>query len=300
MRESDAAGVLRVAWGIDARLGSPHQGLSRVTWRVGAVGWLARESAQRLAETRAELDLLALLATTVAFAVPTPIPTRRGQQLAHVGDFTWTLCHHIAGERLGDAPSAYRHLTALLATVHRGLHALDPRCAVMSASLLRRARATVQDDARVLPPAAHTAAAWLRGRIATLEALPPQIIHGDFCLPNVLVDTGEPARFGILDWERSSFDSPIFDLAQIAFGMVAFSRSSPHRAQLGLLTRWYAADGGQVFSEGQLAAALVAGQLAHIAWLQGRVARGEATLAESVRFLDERLALTLRWLGHRR
>jgi len=300
VREPDAAGVLRMAWGIDAGLGPPHQGLSRATWRVGAVGWLARESAQRLAESRAEMDLLALLATTVAFAVPTPIRTLQRQQLAHVGDFAWTLCHHIAGERLGDAPSSYRHLAALLAAVHRSLHALDPRCAVMSASLLRRAREAMQDDASMLPPAAHTAAAWLRGRIAALDALPPQVIHGDFCLPNVLVDAGDPARFGILDWERSSCDSPIFDLAQLAFGMVAFTRPLPHRSRLSRLTHWYATSGGQDFSEDQLAAALVAGQLAHIAWLQGRVARGEAALVGSVRFLDERLALALRWLGHPR
>lgn len=116
----------------------------------------------------------------------------------------------------------------------------------------------------------------------------------------MLVNADEPARFGLLDWELSSYDSPIFDLAQLAFGMIAFSPSPPHPSQLGLLTRWYAAAGGADFSEGQLMTGPAAGRLAHIAWLQARVAGGGAALAGSVRFLDERLARTLGWLGCQR
>jgi len=89
---------------------------------------------------------------------------------------------------------------------------------------------------------------------------------------------------------------PVFDLAQIAFGMVAFPPSPPPGTQLGALTRWYAERGGQQFSEEQLAVALVVRRLAHMSWLCGRVDQGEAALTESVRFLDERLGRTLRWL----
>lgn len=297
-REPDAAGALKLAWGIDATPGPPHRGISRLTWQIGAVGWLARESASRLDETRAEAGLLALLAANAAFAVPLPISTRQSQPVARIGDFTWTLCRHIEGERLGDAPASYRRLVAMLTVVHRVLRGIDARHAVRQESLLSRARNALQAESRALAPATHMASAWLRERIAVLDALPTQLIHGDFGLPNVLVDAEEPERFGILDWELSSCDSPIFDLAQIAFGMIAFSHTSPSRAQIATLTRRYAEHGGQSFSEDQLMAALVAGRLAHIMWLHERLTGGETMLVESVRFLDERLARTLRWLNH--
>lgn len=205
--------------------------------------------------------------------MPVPLPTRRGSLVAHVGDGAWTLCRHVAGERLGDELSSYRPPVALLAVAHRGLRDLDPRCAVMPGSLVDRARDALRDTPRPLASAMPAAAAWLHGRLAALEALPRQVIHGDFGIPNVLVAKADPPRFGLLDWELSSYDSPVFDLAQVAFGMIAFSRDRPPPDLLGLLTRWYAEDGGQTFTAGQLAAALVAGRLAHLAWLHGRGAR---------------------------
>ena len=292
----NAADALQQAWGFDISLDLPHRGISRLTWQVGAVGWLAREAASRLAETRAELGLLALLASNAAFDVPRPIPTRQGQPVAQIGDFTWTLCHHIAGERFADASASYERLVALLAVVHRTLHGIDARHAVVQRSLLDGARDALDAESHALSPAAHEASAWLRERIAVLDALPRQLIHGDFGIPNVLIDTDEPARFGVLDWELSSHDSPIFDLAQIAFGMIAFSRTTPTRAQVAALTRRYAEHGGQTFSEDQLLAALVAGRLAQITWLRERYVWGETTLGESIRFLDERLKRALRWL----
>lgn len=299
-REPDAAGILLGEWGIDVPVSSPHRGISRLTWQAGAVGWLARESVRRLDETQSEVRLLATLTATADFAVPTPIPTLPGPFVATVGGYSWTLCQHVAGERVNDEPSSYRRMVEILAVVHRGLRDLDPLYAVLPTSLLSLAQDALQGMPGNLAPPAVAAVAWLRGRIGVLDALTPQIIHGDFGRPNVLVAADNPAQFGILDWELSSHDSPIFDLAQLAFGMIAFSPSPPHPSQLDLLTGWYAAAGGEDFSAGQLAAALVAGRLAHIAWLQGRVAEGEATLAESVRFLDERLGRTLRWLEHRR
>jgi len=297
VREPDATAVLRGAWGINAPLGQPHHGISRLTWQVGAVGWLARESASRLNETQSEARLLSLLSATADFAVPTPVPTVQAQLIAIVGNYAWTLCRHIEGERLDDEPSTYRRLVEILAVIHRRLQDINPHYSVMHESLLSRAQAALQDAPDALTPTAHSATEWLRGRISVLHGLSPQIIHGDFGIPNVLVGVNDPTSFGILDWELSSYDSPIFDLAQVAFGMIAFSRSQPHRSQLGVLSRWYAEGDGQTFSEGQLAVALVAGRLANIVWLKGRLAQGEAALTESVSFLDERLGRVLRWLG---
>ena len=295
--EPDATAVLREAWGIDASLGQPHHGISRRTWQAGSVGWLARESASRLNETQSEARLLSLLSETADFAVPTPIPTVQAQLIAVVGNYAWTLCRHIEGERLDDEPSTYRRLVEILAVIHHRLQDLNPHDSVMRESLLSRAQAALQDAPDALTPTGRAATEWLRGRIAVLYGLPPQIIHGDFGIPNVLVGVNDPTSFGILDWELSSYDSPIFDLAQVAFGMIAFSRAQPHRSQLRVLSRWYAAGGGQTFSEGQLAVALVAGRLANIARLNGRLAHGEAALTASVSFLDERLGRVLQWLG---
>jgi len=199
--------------------------------------------------------------------VPTPIPTVQAQPIAIVGNHAWTLCRHIAGERLDDEPSTYRRLVAILAVIHRRLRDIDPHYAVMRESLLSRAVAALADVPDALTPNAHTATAWLRGRIVVLHGLSPQLIHGDFGIPNVLV------------------------------GMIAFSRAQPQRSQLGVLARWYAEGRGQTFWEEQLAVALVAGRLANIAWPQGRLAQGEAALVESVNFLDERLGRVLRWRG---
>jgi aminoglycoside phosphotransferase (APT) family kinase protein len=296
-RIADATQVLRAEWGIDAAPGQPHLGLTRLTWQIGTTGWLAREPASRLTETLSEARLLSSISALADFAVPTPIPTLQGQLVAHVGDFVWTLRRHLAGERLADEPASYQRLVELLPVVHRSLRGLNARDVVLPESLLSLAYGALRDAPGAHAPAAREAAAWLRGRIAVLDALPSQAIHGDFGLPNVLVAADDPARFAVLDWELSSYDSAIFDLAQIAFGMIAFSRLQPPPSLLRSLSRQYAASGGQTFSEAQLAAALVAGRLATIALLQGRLSRGETTLTESVRFLDARLGRTLRWLN---
>ena len=57
-------------------------------------------------------------------------------------------------------------------------------------------------------------AAWLTDRLTTLPAnLPSSLVHGDYRVDNVMVDSRVSSLRAVLDWEMSTLGDPVADLA---------------------------------------------------------------------------------------
>jgi aminoglycoside phosphotransferase (APT) family kinase protein len=69
------------------------------------------------------------------------------------------------------------------------------------------------EQARISPlPEMDALPAWLAAHLPP-EPQQPAIVHGDFKLDNVMLDTTDPARIvAVLDWEMSALGDPLVDL----------------------------------------------------------------------------------------
>lgn len=84
-------------------------------------------------------------------------------------------------------------------------------------------------------PAMDSLMAWLPGNIPQDDEA--SIIHGDFRLPNCIVDSTEPKVAAILDWELSTIGHPLADLSYLCtsefYGEIPYGEE--HR-KMGLLS----------------------------------------------------------------
>lgn len=204
-------------------------------------------------------------ARIVAALAATPIPVPAVAAVGGTGNGRpFFVMSRVPGRALateGDAatlpPETRARLARRMVEVLATVHALDPETLDIptrpsSRSFLERQLTRLAETWQAWGADSSVAPQWERLR-ARLERQRPSeqrrvLVHGDYRLPNVLVDRGELTA--VLDWELSAVGDPLVDLA----GLVdewrgpqdpAISSSSPTRVG-GFGTRdevvgWYAA-----------------------------------------------------------
>ncbi len=177
-----------------------------------------------------ELSVLAHLARqALPFALPLPIPTRRGESYALVDDgrtlWLLVLLPFIPGVNPDPADVAQAEGAAhALGLLHRALATLEPYGLSLPQPYIElgRVHPLVPEPLRAMhqlaplaPPEdiAYVNAILLRIEQARtqIRRLPHQIIHGDFIPGNVLMEGARVS--GVLDFENCAFNPRAMDLA---------------------------------------------------------------------------------------
>ncbi len=177
-----------------------------------------------------ELRILAHLAhQALPFALPIPVPTRRGEAYALVddGQAVWllVLLPFIGGANPDPSNSAQAEGAAhALALLHRALATLEPYGIPLPQPYLELGRVhplvpePLKAMQQLLPLATAEDVAYVNAILLRIEQararirrLPHQIIHGDFIPGNVLVEDARVS--GVLDFENAAFNPRALDLA---------------------------------------------------------------------------------------
>ncbi|MBI3261560.1 MAG: phosphotransferase family protein [Acidobacteria bacterium] len=118
-------------------------------------------------------------------------------------------------------PSARRRLSATMVETLAGLHAIDVTAndlAVLgkpAGFVERQVRGWTERWRRSKTadlPDMEALAGWLRERLPP-DPSPPSVVHGDFKLDNVMLDTDDVGRIvALLDWEMSALGDPLVDV----------------------------------------------------------------------------------------
>jgi Ser/Thr protein kinase RdoA (MazF antagonist) len=143
----------------------------------------------------------------------------------------------------------------MLAEVHRVLRTLPESLGVLERGIVPRSRqlvavyggsafSTATQNASERP-VVNAVAHWLEPRLEHIEALPRQLIHGDWTPANVKLFT---PGWGVLDWEFARVDPVVMDVAHSCSTILMWSGlTRPARHIESLLGR-YAVHSGHELS----------------------------------------------------
>jgi Ser/Thr protein kinase RdoA (MazF antagonist) len=228
-------------------------GKSRRTWRVGTQAWLtASFDADELDREQSLLIALGerIAGLSLSCRVPEPIPTADGKLVAVGEGFSWRMTRYLFGARPDDN-RLETHLASArcLESMHRLLRQMQPELAVEQpdfGALSGLVEESLEGDWRTLTTdvgereAVIGMADWLRPRLASLEDVPRQLIHGDWSTPNLLVADGARTHVvGVLDWQFASVGPPTDDVAAIASTILMWSTIADKRAAIEEVIRAY-------------------------------------------------------------
>jgi Ser/Thr protein kinase RdoA (MazF antagonist) len=224
-------------WGSRSESSEPHLGVNRRTWRVGERLWITGMEASRRELLERENRLvtrleIAFREADLGFAVPQVVPSRSGQAVVEEDSWCFRATLHLAGERAdGESQASYVEGARALRLLHEALRTESSELAVMPPflpeveSIIERCLGTVWSPV-TRDENEHdlvcSVAELLATRMSALHLLPSQLTHGDWSIPNLLVDkTG--AITAVLDWQMATLAPPIVDLSQVLSGVLMFS-----------------------------------------------------------------------------
>jgi len=224
-------------WGSQSESSEPHFGVNRRTWRVGERLWITGMETSRRELLERENQLLARLEIAfreaeLGFAVPRVVPSRSGASIVEEDSWCFRATLHLAGERAdGETRASYVEGARALRRLHEALRTESGDLAVMPPflpeveSIIERCLGTVWSPA-TREENEHdlvcSVAELLWTRMSDLHALPCQLTHGDWSIPNLLVDKAG-AITAVLDWQMATLAPPIIDLSQVLSGVLMFS-----------------------------------------------------------------------------
>jgi aminoglycoside phosphotransferase (APT) family kinase protein len=224
-------------WGSHLERAEPHVGFNRRSWRVGERLWITGMDVARRELLERENRLLERLESAVREAgvsleVPHVVPARSGATVVEEDSWCFRATGHLTGERAdGDAQATYVEAARAFRVLHAALRTVPDELAVMP-PFLGEVESTIERSlgtewSGVTRDAGEqdlvcTVAELLVTRLPRLQQLPCQLTHGDWSIPNWLVEeTGEITV--VLDWQMATLAPPIVDLAQVFSGVLMFS-----------------------------------------------------------------------------
>jgi hypothetical protein len=224
-------------WGSRPESSEPHFGVNRRTWRVGEHLWITGMEASRRELLERENWLLTRLETVfqeadLGLGVPQVVASRSGPSVVEEDSWCFRATNHLAGERAdGESRESYVEGARTLRLLHETLRAESAELAVVPPflpeveSIIERCLGTVWSPV-TRDENEHdlvcSVAELLATRMSDLHVLPCQLTHGDWSIPNLLVDnTG--AITAVLDWQMATLAPPVIDLSQVLSGVLMFS-----------------------------------------------------------------------------
>lgn len=236
------ADILSRHWQIKEPTIRSSLGVSRATWRVGKLYWLAQAERVRFAELSRQAELLThlsqyLRAEGISLSIPEMKASQAGNLLVDDAGYVWCLTRHLPGfHPAADDAGVYLALTEGLARFHsvvrafrkpESLHIPDGICVRTRQNIDRLA--TEKFVACTSEPRERhilqNAAAWLLPRLDSLERLPRQMVHGDWTPQNVLFqpDARRMHLTAVLDFEAIAWDPVCVDVANMCSTLLMWS-----------------------------------------------------------------------------
>lgn len=276
------ADVLSRHWRVEEPAIRTPLGVSRATWRVGKLYWLAQAEHVRFAELSRQAKLLThlnqyLKIGGIPLSVPEIIASRTGDLLVVDFGYVWCLTRHLHGFHPAvDDAGAYSALAEGLARFHRIVRAFPkPESLHIPNGICVRARQNIDrftgeafvactSDARerhIL----QNASAWLLPRLDGLERLPRQLVHGDWTPRNVLFQHDDRGMHltGVLDFEAMAWDPACVDVANICSTLLMWSGLDRLEERIEGVVRTYKHSAGRDFERTDIHTATLAHWFCH-------------------------------------
>ena len=288
------AEVLAKHWGISESAIRIHLGVSRATWRLGPLYWLAQAEQTRSAELFHQTNLLSgldrhLRSEDSSISVPEIVRTHSGSLVVVDSGYVWCLTRNLEGFHADvAAQDMYSVLTEGLARFHHALRAFSERQPTHAPDgICVRARQNIERlcpetfDAFTSYPrekeVLQRASAWLLPRLDRFELLPRQIVHGDWTPRNVLFDRGDqPIRVtAVLDFEAMSWDPVHVDLANTCSTLLMWSGLDRLEERIASVLDTYERSAGVHIEREDIHTAMLAHWLCHYWGWRDRLQYGE-------------------------
>ena len=293
-QENLVGDVLSRHWRIKEPTIRTSLGVSRATWRVGELYWLAQAEHVRFAELSRQAKLLAQLnqylkTESIPLSIPEIIASQAGDALVDDAGYVWCLTRHLPGFHPAvDDVGVYPALTEGLARFHsivrafpnpESLHVPDGIC-IRTRQTIDRLTAEAFIPFTSDPREKHilqNAAAWLLPRLDSLERLPRQIVHGDWTPRNVLFqrDDREMHLTGVLDFEAMAWDPACVDVANTCSTLLMWSGLDRLEERIEGAVKIYEHSAGVDLERKDIHTAMLAHWFCHYWNWRGRLQFGE-------------------------
>lgn len=288
------AEILAKHWHIHEPPSPTHLGVSRATWRVGALYWLSQAEEARATEVFRQTKLVSdldryLRSHDLSISVPQPIASDHGNIVEVDGRYVWSLTRNISGLHVDVAdPTIYTALAGELARFHHVLrmfsrhqpmNVTDGICVKTRQNITRLSQGPFvpftpdPEEEQVL----WQASTWLLSRLDRLEHLPRQLVHGDWTPQNVLFSgTDRPNRLtGVLDFEAIAIDPIVVDVANICSTLLMWSGLDSLDERIASVLKSYGVASGEHLELADIHTAMLAHWLCHYWSWRDRLQFGE-------------------------
>lgn len=252
------AEVLAKHWRICEPTFRTDLGVSRLTWRVGQQFWLSQSEARRSAELIRQAEMLQQLRSFLvekrpSISVPEMVVSENGRFVVTDSGYLWCLTRHLRGFHpdSGD-PDIYPVLIEGLAGFHNQLQlfSLDQQAKAPYGICVRTRQYIEKLSPTNFVPFTNDpreqellerAGEWLLPRLVRFEALPRQLVHGDWTPRNVLFASSDHGAYlsAVLDFEAMAHDPVHVDLANTCSTLLIWSGLDRVEERIGNLLSTY-------------------------------------------------------------
>ncbi|WP_409342586.1 phosphotransferase enzyme family protein [Paenibacillus sp. MBLB4367] len=311
--------VLQAGWNIDSEINKEWIGGNNTTWQVGDGPWLARYNRDEVNRVIRELELYEYLSINqvrdpdMILFVPEVIRTTRGTRFYDDGTHLWKLSKHMEGIMPSqESAELYPIIAYGLGHFHRKLREVPADFAVTSTQVVRTVETyvsgignlswVIREDSAVKDIEEEnillikTAAQRLSSNFNRIQALPVQLIHGDFTHYNLRIKEDHTKLIGVLDLEFCSVDPALLDLASVVLTLLNYSNLSEQDKLITEIIKAYEYGGGGSVDPNVLEVAVLSRKFDSYWYHRNRLLEGKGTMETYQRQLEQ-LKLFMATLG---
>ncbi len=234
--------TIELQWGILCNnLNKTRIGLNRKTYRIDSNYWLSLTKKEFVQGFWTEMDTLSMISKIKDkhLVYPCIVPTLSGKNYYEDNEWYWRVISHVEGNTPDPCDlSVYETVCIGLAQLHLDLKKISQTAIRAYPSIYTTLQENIEvfqkqqnafnfckPQQQIIQKTIDSYGAFLQ-QINTTHR---QWIHGDFCFPNIKTASG---TVGVLDLEFVSFDSCLWDLANLYLTLLL--RSEATRQEINL------------------------------------------------------------------